>query len=280
MSRVLVTGGDGQLASCLKKIAPNFIYLNKSELDLTDKPVCEDYFKSHNIEYLVNCAAYTNVDGAELNEDDANAINSIVAGFLADMANKYGFFLIHISTDYVFSGDSNKPYSEEDFCDPSTVYGKTKLLGENNILRLQNSNVLIIRTSWLYSEFNSNFPKTMLRLSESNDVLKVVDDQRGVPTYAMDLAVFICFYLNLKVKPSFALLNFSNLGDCTWFDFAKKIFELKNINQKVLRVKTSDINFRAPRPNYSVLDLSKLRSNFNFELRSWEQALEEMLSNL
>ena len=121
---------------------------------------------------------------------------------------------------------------------------------------------------------------SLLRLSESNDVLKVVDDQRGAPTYAMDLAVFICFYLNLKVKPSFALLNFSNLGDCTWFDFAKKIFELKNINQKVLRVKTSDMNFRAPRPNYSVLDLSKLRSNFNFELRSWEQALEEMLSNL
>jgi len=283
MSNVLVTGGKGQLASCLKDITKkteghNFIYIDVDELDITKRNNIEDYFKKHEIAYCINCAAYTAVDKAESEEAIAKTINVIGAKNLALACKNNGATLIHISTDFVFDGKQTKPYTEEDKEEPLGVYGKTKLLGENEITTSLKEH-FIIRTSWLYSEHGNNFLKTMLRLGKKKNKLNVVADQIGTPTYAKDLAQVIMTIIKTG-NTSYGTYHYSNEGVASWYDFARAIFEQVNFEVKVTSVKTELYKTAAERPKYSVMDKSKIKNQLTLIIPDWRDSLKQCLISL
>jgi len=277
MRNVLVTGSNGQLASCIKDLAKqyeglNFIYTDYQELDICDLNQVNTFFKSNKkIDYCINCAAYTAVDKAETEVDKAFEINADGAKNLAIACREFDAILIQISTDFVFDGEKKEPYTETDVAKPISVYGASKLKGEVEIQKI-NKKYFIIRTSWLYSEHGTNFMKTMLKLAETRDEISVVSDQIGTPTYAGDLADVILKIISSK-NTNFGLYHYSNEGVASWCEFAKAIFEASNIEIKLNPIKTSAYPTPAKRPVYSVMDKTKIKSVLKTETLSWQDRL-------
>lgn len=277
-SGILVTGAKGQLGQALKKNAetPNsFFYTDASSFDITDKKQMILMFEKLKPAVIINTAAYTQVDQAETEIEPAHKLNAQAVKNLSELCVKYNSALIQISTDYVFDGNQSTPYKETDVTNPVTVYGKSKRAGELAILESGLQRFAIIRTSWLYSEFGHNFYKTMLRLAETKTELKVVNDQRGCPTNANELAkTLLVIASNLTSKNS-GIYHYCNQGETTWFGFAKAIFSKHNLSVKVNPVTSSEFPTAAKRPAYSVLDTSKIKKVFKIEIPSWEEALKK-----
>jgi dTDP-4-dehydrorhamnose reductase len=279
---VLVTGASGQLGQAIQFIATNhlninFVFCNSSDLDITNKENCTTIFHTIKPDYCINTAAYTAVDKAESEPDKAHLINVVGAKNIAETCKEFDTNLIHISTDFVFDGTKNSPYNEMDLPNPKGVYGQTKLAGEKAIQNVF-SNYFIIRTSWVYSQFGNNFMKTMLRLASERDTISVVDDQIGTPTNAVDLAeVIVQIILNNSQQScpeNYGIYNFSNEGQCSWYEFAKKIFETNEIKVNLFPIPSTAFPTPAVRPKYSVLDKIKIKTTFGIEIKPWEQALE------
>jgi dTDP-4-dehydrorhamnose reductase len=280
--KILVTGSYGQLGSELKDLSVNypeweFLFTDADSLDITNEHAVDVYFKMHKPSFLINCAAYTAVDKAETETNVAHQINAIAPGILAKLSKKYMSGYIHISTDYIFDGQSYKPYSEYDVVNPAGVYGKTKLAGER-LIRSANPGAIIVRTSWLYSAYGNNFVKTMLRLGKERDVLKVVYDQIGTPTYAADLAqALLAIAESYSKNPADAvpgIYHYSNEGVSSWYDFAKSIFEIAGIQCQVMPVPSEEYPTPAKRPHYSVLNKSKIKATFNITIPYWKESLK------
>ena len=282
MNNILVTGSYGQLGSELKEIAPNyqdynFLFKDVKDLDITNHNAVAAFIKSNNINVIINCAAYTAVDKAEEQKDVANAINHLAVANFAQIAKDKNIKLIHISTDYVFDGTNHKPYVETDTPNPKSVYGQTKLNGELAMQQINPANSIIIRTSWVYSKFGNNFVKTMLRLAETRDEISVVADQVGTPTNAADLAEAILTILPKMINETVELFHYSNEGVCSWYDFAKAIFEIQGLTLKVNPIPSSQYPTPAERPFYSVLNKTKIKEVFKFEIPYWKDSIVSCL---
>ena len=284
MYNILVTGGNGQLGSELREIAQNyqdynFLFTDVKDLDITNHNAVVAYIKSNKINVIINCAAYTSVDKAESEPKLSDAINHLAVANFAQIAKDKNIKLIHISTDYVFDGDSKKSLTSDCPTNPVTIYGLVKLKGEKAIQKIAPENTIIIRTSWVYSKFGNNFPKTIIRLSKINDSLNVVNDQLGTPTHAKDLAKVILDILpNLKNKNP-EIYHYSNEGQCTWYEFALKILELFRSKTIVRGVSTHEYPTKAKRPLYSVLNKEKIKSKYNFTIPHWEDSLKEFVDD-
>lgn len=284
---VLVTGANGQLGQAIQSISGNypeidFVFCDSSSLDITNLDTVNQVFVKVKPNYCINAAAYTAVDKAESEQDKAISINIIGPRNLAATCKENNTILLHVSTDFVFDGNKSTPYSEEDIPNPTGVYGQTKLDGEKAIQEAFNK-YYIIRTSWVYSQFANNFMKTMIRLGSERDSLSVVNDQIGTPTNAVDLAEalvkIICHTERSRSVSStisnFGIYNFSNEGHCSWYDFAKKIFEVNNITIDLSPIPTTSYPTPAKRPAYSVLDKSKIRKAFDLQINNWEDSLNK-----
>ena len=279
---VLVTGANGQLGQSVQFIAENypeidFIFCSSSDLDITKKESCQAVFDQYKPTFCINTAAYTAVDKAESEPEKAHLINVVGAKNLATACNQYNATLLHISTDFVFDGTKKSPYSEVDIPNPTGVYGQTKLEGEKAVQEICAKHY-IVRTSWVYSQFGNNFLKTMLRLASEKDSLSVVNDQIGTPTNAVDLATaLIAIIENSRQYPAnnnYGIYNFSNEGQCSWYDFAQKIFEVNNISINLQAIPTTSFPTAAKRPAYSVLDKSKIKEVFTLEINDWKNSLK------
>jgi dTDP-4-dehydrorhamnose reductase len=283
---VLVTGAKGQLGQSLQFIAQNylqiqFVFCDSSTLNITNLNNVKHVFNHYKPNYCINAAAYTAVDKAESEPEKAHLINVVGAKNLAEICKETHCILLHISTDFVFDGDSSKlgmtnGYTEEDQPNPTGVYGQTKLDGEKAI-QSTFENYYIIRTSWVYSQFGANFMKTMLRLASERDSISVVNDQIGTPTHAVDLAECLLKIIETNnqqpITDNFGIYHFSNEGQCSWYDFAKEIFLQNNININLQSIPTSAYPTPAKRPKYSVLDKSKIKKVFLINIRSWEKQI-------
>ncbi|SKB74212.1 dTDP-4-dehydrorhamnose reductase [Salegentibacter holothuriorum] len=285
MKNILVTGAKGQLGSEIREIAsqyPDFTFgfTDIAELDITDKNAVVQFIVDNNIDIIINCAAYTAVDKAESEPELAEKINNTAVKYLAEVAKKYCSSIIHISTDYVFDGKNFQPYMPDHPTDPVNMYGETKLEGEKTLKKINPSGSVIIRTSWVYSSFGNNFVKTMLRLGGERKNLNVIYDQVGVPTYAADLAKFIldnCLNLqNEEVKT----YHYTNEGVCSWYDFAKEIMEVANLNCKVAPIPTASYPTRANRPFYSLMDKTSLKEEFDVEILYWKDSLKDCIEKM
>ncbi len=279
MNNILVTGAGGQLGSELKRLERNYpnyniFFTDKSELDITDHNNVKKFLKKNNINFIINCAAYTQVEKAEFEAELANKINHLAVANIAHLAKQKNIKLVHISTDYVFDGNTKNPYLENDETKPLSVYGKTKLDGELAIKKINPKNSIVLRTSWLYSKSGKNFYSTMIRLSRENDHINVVSDQTGSPTNAKDLATIILKILPKIDNSSVEIYHYSNEGACSWYDFAKKIFESNRIDVILKAVKSTDYSDRVKRPIYSVLNTSLIKNKFDIKIPNWEDSLE------
>ena len=280
--KVVVTGKGGQLASefeALKGFDPNWTFLSEKDLDITIMSSVTSYFQSNTFDLVINCAAYTAVDKAEDEEELAFKVNAEGTKNLVEACEQMGARLVHYSTDYVFDGRSKDPYTELDAPNPNSVYGASKLKGEEYILANQKVKSIILRTSWVYSSYGNNFVKTMIRLGSERDELGVVSDQIGSPTYAKDLAEHTLRIINndnYKWTQG-DVFHYSNKGSCSWFEFARTIFELTNITVQLSQLKTEDYSTKARRPKYSLLDKRKFESTFNIQIRDWKSSLLDML---
>jgi dTDP-4-dehydrorhamnose reductase len=283
VKNVLVTGANGQLGKCLNELSVlhpsvRFVFANSQELDITNNEEVKLLFDSSEFDYCVNCAAYTSVDTAEKEMDKVRGVNVNGVINLAEICHNTKTTLIHISTDFVFDGKSEKPYVETDNTNPLSVYGKTKLEGEHKIQDIL-SNYFIIRTSWLYSEYGSNFMKTMLKLGKERKELNVVGDQIGTPTYAKDLGEVILKIITTG-DSNYGVYHYSNEGIASWFDFAKQIFDVSNIKVKLNKIPSSEYPTPAIRPQYSVLSKEKIIKNFTITIPNWNHSLKMALGNL
>ena len=286
---VIVTGANGQLGQSIKFIANKyptiqFIYTDYYEMDITNIESCTNAFLKYKPQFCINTAAYTAVDKAESEPEKAHLINCIGSKNLAEVCKEYDTILLHISTDFIFDGTSKTPYLESDLPNPQSVYGQTKLEGE---IAIQNTweKHFIIRTSWVYSQFGANFMKTMLRLASERDSLSVVSDQIGTPTNAVDLAEALLTIIQSPNthNPSlttFGIYNFSNEGQCSWYDFAAAIFHQKEIKIDLKPIPTSAYPTPAKRPAYSVLDKKKIKDTFNIEISEWKASLVKGINQL
>lgn len=282
MTNVLVTGGNGQLALCIKEVSANlaeynFIFLDYEDLDITNKDEVDVFFNTNTISYCINCAAFTNVDKSESEKEISKKVNEDGALFLAKACATYNVKLIHISTDFVFDGKQSFPYKEGDILNPLGVYGQTKLNGELAVIESIKT-YFIIRTSWLYSEYGNNFLKTMLLLGKERDELSVVYDQVGSPTYAKDLAEVIIKII-ANNNENYGVYHYSNEGVASWYDFAKAIFEESNTKADVLPIKSEAYPLPAKRPTYSVFDKEKIKNTFNISIPYWRDSLKKCLEN-
>lgn len=280
MSRILVTGGSGQLGLSLKKISGDypehvFLFTDVSELDITDSAAVDAMIKRECIDVIVNCAAYTAVDRAEAEPEAARRINAFGAGVLAGAAARSGATLVHISTDYVFDGKADEPYAETASPCPCSVYGATKAEGESLVLA-SGCRGAIVRTAWLYSEFGRNFVRTMLSLAAVRRSVSVVCDQRGAPTYATDLARAVMTLVGRGLAPTAQIYHFTDEGQCTWNMFAERIFALAGVDCNVEAITTEQYGAAAPRPAYSVLSLDKIKAA-GVRVPQWEQSLAECI---
>ncbi len=274
---VVVTGASGQLGQALQAIAPQhstlqFHFVNSAEADITNKENLEQVFNRLKPDFCINAAAYTAVDKAESEPEKAHLVNVTGAKNLAEVCKEYNTTLIHVSTDFVFDGSKNTPYTEEDETNPQGVYGKTKREGEQEIENILTVHY-IIRTSWLYSEYGNNFMKTMIRLGKERDSLSVVNDQTGTPTNANDLAEAIVQIIE-SGKKEYGIYHYSNEGVATWYDFAKKIFEVNNISVDLKPITTADYPTPAKRPVYSIMDKSKIKRVFGLKISAWNNSLK------
>ena len=281
---VLVTGASGQLGQAIQFIATNhseikFVFCSSSDLDISNKENCQTVFQKTKPDFCINAAAYTAVDKAESERDKAELINVLGSKNIAEVCNNFDVKLIHVSTDFVFDGSNNKPYTETQITNPKGVYGQTKLDGEKAIQQVF-SKYYIIRTSWVYSQFGNNFMKTMLRLASERTALSVVNDQIGTPTNAVDLAeALVQIILSANQQPTtdnYGIYNFSNEGECSWYDFAKKIFEINNVSIDLSAIPTEQFPTPAQRPKYSVLDKSKIKTTFGITIKTWEESLKSI----
>ena len=277
MKKILVTGANGQLGQCLQKISSQFeefefIFTDSETLDITNKEEVNDFFWQNAPDFCINAAAYTAVDLAETDIEKAFLVNADGTENLAEACAENNAQFIHVSTDYVFDGENNLAYTEEDFTNPLGVYGASKLAGDELALEVNPCSV-ILRTSWVYSEFGKNFVKTMLNLFATKEELSIVADQFGQPTNANDLAEAIMKIIKSeKITPG--IFNFSNLGRISWFDFAEKIAELSKAKIKLNAIETSQYPTPAKRPKNSVLDLDKISKTYAIQLKPWEESLE------
>lgn len=286
--KILVTGSYGQLGNELKVLSAEypewqFLFTDADTLDITDAFSVQSFFDRNKPDFVINCAAYTAVDKAEKDVETAEKVNTLAPELLAKATAETGGKLIHISTDYVFDGTSYLPYSESDAENPVSVYGKTKLDGEERALAA-NQQTMIIRTSWLYSSFGNNFVKTMIRLGHERGLLNVVFDQVGTPTYAADLASVILFIIaGTEARPEDfvpGVYHYSNEGVASWYDFAKTIFELSAMNVRINPVRSDQFPTAAKRPAFSVLDKTKIKTTYCAEIPYWKDSLEICLGKL
>jgi dTDP-4-dehydrorhamnose reductase len=275
---ILVTGGNGQLGCSLRLASAEsehcYIFTDVEELDITSAEAVEKFFRSEKPDVVINCAAYTAVERAEDDEAQADLINHQAVAILADACKRYDATLIHISTDYIFSGEGNTPYTEEYAPAPINAYGRTKLAGERAVVE-SGCKSIILRTSWLYSEFGNNFVKTMQSLMASRSEVRVVADQIGTPTYAGDLAAAITYIINSGQLDKMGTYHYSNEGVCSWYDFACEIARLSGNNEcEIKPCTTEEYPTKAQRPRYSVLDKSKFIATFGVQIPEWRESLE------
>ena len=286
--KILIIGGEGQLGSSLAKLIKNesFAHFQSTtidQLDVSKEEDIETFFEENSFDYVINCTAYTAVDKAENDQVTARLINSKAIQWIGRYAKLKNAGVIHVSTDYVFSGESNLPLTTKDVVNPSSVYGLTKAAGEH-LLMQENEKSIIIRTSWLYSEYGSNFLKTMLKLGAEKEEINVVFDQVGTPTYASDLANAILHILKTASSDSKhfvpGVYHYSNEGVCSWYDFAQMIFKLAHLDCKIKAVKSDLFPSVAKRPAYSVLDNTKIKKQFNISIPFWVDSLEKCLKEI
>ena len=273
MKQVLVTGANGQLGKSIKRISPNFkglkfVFTDVADLDITNSEEVNTFFESNALDYCINCAAYTEVDKAEEEAEKVYSINATAVKNLAEACQTTGTVLIHISTDFVFDGTKRTPYTEEDMPNPLSVYGKSKLKGEEHVQESCDRH-FIVRTSWLYSEYGNNFVKKMLRLAETRKQISVVNDQIGSPTYAGDLAEFILKVISSE-STAYGLYHYSNLGAISWYDFAVEIFRQHQKNVHLVPIPTRAYPTLANRPAFSVMDLSRVKIIFGSTIPLWK----------
>lgn len=287
--RILITGGKGQLgcqiksilernSSDISKLDEKFNncesrFIDYDELDITNYNDVDAFIGSYKPDAIINCAAYTNVDGCERDSDAAFKVNSIGPRNLAAASEKYSVKLLHVSTDYVFNGEGTVPFREYDVPQPVSVYGKTKLLGEQYV-RENCSRYFIVRTAWLYGEWGKNFVYTIMKVAKEKGHVDVVNDQRGNPTYAEDLAHHI---LKLVLSDEYGIYHCTGTGECSWYDFACKIVEYSGIDATVSPITSADLNRSAKRPAYSSLDNMMLRVTVGDEMRPWKEALKSFM---
>lgn len=280
---ILITGCNGQLGNEIQLLQAQYAqhtWLNTdvNELDITDKTAIERFVEANEIDGIVNCAAYTAVDKAESDPQLARKLNADAPAFLAEAVAKRDGWMVQVSTDYVFNGTKHTPYVETDEPCPNSVYGQTKLEGEQAVSKLC-PNAMIIRTAWLYSEFGNNFVKTMIRLGREREQLGVIFDQVGTPTYAHDLATAIMTAIDKGIKPG--VYHFSNEGVTSWYDFTKSIHRLAGINTcQVSPLHTAEYPTPACRPAYSVLDKTKIKAAYDIEIPHWEESLAKCIAKL
>jgi dTDP-4-dehydrorhamnose reductase len=276
MKNILVFGASGQLGQCLKKVASlkgitSVIFPPESEANILDTDLLTKVFEQYKPAYAINCAAYTAVDKAEDDIELARKINKTGAANLAVQCKAYGAKLVQISTDFVFAGNNPNPLTEDDITEPISVYGLTKLEGERDVAAILPQH-FIIRTSWLYSEFANNFVKTMLKLGAERDELKIIADQVGTPTYAIDLAGAILDIIT-SGSENYGIYHYSNEGVTSWYDFAKGIFDVSDTKVNVLPIRTSEYPTKATRPAFSVMDKAKIRKAFDLQIPYWRDSL-------
>lgn len=282
---ILITGANGQLGNEMQHILSSnslfgVYYTDIEQLDITNINAINNYVTQNKINVIVNCAAYTAVDAAEDNISLCTSINTTAVENIAKVAKENNCKVIHISTDYVFDGKKNLPYNEKDTPNPQSIYGKTKLDGENVLQSLLPNDSIIIRTAWLYSSHGKNFVKTMINLGQSRNNLNVVSDQVGTPTFAGDLALAINTILETE-KWEAGIYHFSNEGVCSWYDFAKTIHKIANIQDcKINPITTSEYPTKAIRPTYSVLDKNKIKQTFSIEIPHWTDSLEKCINEI
>lgn len=285
--KILVTGSNGQLGQELQIISKNyptiqFYFTDRNELDISSKEEVNRFFQENPVDYCINCAAYTAVDKAETGETTAKSINILGVENLAEACSAHQAKLIHFSTDYVYhSENTNTPYSEDSPLHPKGVYAETKLGGEL-VAQAKCKQTIVIRTSWVYSSFGNNFVKTMLRLSEKLNALRVIFDQVGTPTYARDLAEAVMHIIqkieNEPTENYYGTFNYSNEGVTSWYDFAKAIFEIKRIEMEVTPIETKDYPSAALRPHFSLMNKQKIKSTFGLTIPHWRDSLKKCLS--
>lgn len=283
MKHILITGAGGQLGREMQALAadhPDFTYdfTDAATLDVTDRGAVDEWFATHPVDFVVNCAAYTAVDRAESDREACHRLNALAPGCLADAARRNGAQMVHVSTDYVFDGSKCTPYVEDDEPAPVTVYGRTKLEGERAVMELC-PDAMVIRTAWLYSPHGQNFVKTMLRLGRERDRLGVVFDQVGTPTYARDLARAIYAAIEAGIRPG--IYHYTDEGVCSWYDFAVAIHRLAGIDScRVSPIRTAEYPTPARRPAYSVLDKQKIKDTYGMTIPHWEDSLASCLNLL
>ena len=284
MKKILIIGANGQLGNCFRKLAPDFHnnfdfnFTDSETLDITNEDQVADFFEDYKPDFCINASAYTAVDLAETEIDKAFAVNADGVAHLAESCRKNSAVFIHISTDYVFDGDTNISYSVDNFTNPQSVYGASKLKGEELAMEI-NPKSIIIRTSWLYSEFNKNFVKTMLHLFSVKDELGIVADQFGQPTNANDLAEAVMKIIQNQNK-TFGIFHFSNYPETSWFHFAEKIAAFSESKVKLNAITTEDFPTPAKRPKRSTMSLDKIENMYNISLKHWENSLEECIDIL
>jgi len=295
--RILITGKNGQLGKSIHKVVNsevetnnnlnfhNFVFVGREELDLDSESNINHYFDSNDkFDIIINCAAYTAVDKAEEEKDIASQVNHLAVEQIAQIAKKQQAKLIHISTDYVFDGESDKAYLETDKTNPINVYGKTKLAGEKALQEIMPTDAIIIRTSWVYSEYGNNFVKTMLRLGKERDEINVVSDQIGSPTYATDLAGAILEIIKNKefkeISQATQIYHYSNKGEISWCDFAKEIFKIAKVDCKVIPITTQQYPTPAKRPKNTLMSKDKIAEIFSVNIPDWKESLNTCMSIL
>lgn len=285
MTKILVTGSNGQLGSELQEMADSFpsyrfLFTDVAELDITDAGAVNSLFMLEKPDVVINCAAYTAVDKAEDDEHAARRLNAEAAGLLASASASCNALMVHISTDYIFNGRATRPITEVDKPEPASVYGLTKLEGESEVAA-KALKAVIIRTSWLYSSYGHNFVKTILKYGRERGSLDVVNDQAGTPTYARDLAGTILALLpQMQEIRGTEIFNYSNEGVTNWYEFAKEILALKDVHCIVNPILTKDYPTKAPRPAYSVLSKQKIRERFGIAIPDWKESLKECLKKI
>ena len=283
MDTILITGSHGQLGNEMQQAATRFpafrfIYTDVEDLDICDKAALDAFVKANAVNVIVNCAAYTAVDKAEDDVELCYKINAEAVRNIGEVAHQNGLKVVHVSTDYVFDGTNYVPYSEDQAVSPNTVYGKSKLAGEQALMETCEQAV-ILRTAWLYSSFGNNFVKTMIKLGTERDSLNVIFDQIGTPTYAADLADTILKILSHETFTP-GMYHFSDEGVCSWYDFTKTIHRIAGISCDVRPIETKDYPARTPRPHYSVLNKAKIKTTYGIVIPHWEESLERCMKIL
>ena len=282
---LLITGSNGQLGSEFEVLSQsetnfNFILVTRDQLDITSKEDMNKMVQEKEIDFIINCAGYTAVDKAEEEVDQCDQVNHYAVKVMAEVCKENGCGLIHISTDYVFNGESFTPYIETDKTSPQSVYGRTKLAGEEALIAQDLTRSVIIRTSWVYSSFGNNFVKTMLKLGKQRDQLNVIFDQVGTPTYAKDLARAILDMIPQIKNEKSEIFHFSNEGVVSWYDFAQEIMSMAQLECQISPIETADYPTAAKRPHFSLLNKKKIKESFDISIPYWKESLKECLIKL